>query len=310
MLPFLRTGPTAVQVPDIQISRIPSSLMETAVQEAAEEVQKAFANLKRTYDYDILSGASKRYVYLNPVDELIGNLSFAAYVSIAASRRLSFFGGMGNENAWFDALNSTTLLKYCPPFLPEICPPTQYRSFSGYCNNILHPFWGTIYEPMQRILPPNYYDEHHQDSDIRNPINCCHRDAGNFECDALEVSPDDPFYRGYVRCLPRSRTLVLPRENCKLGSREQANLASSFLDASIIYGSTHQNADRIRLFSDGRYPLFLSLTHSLLYTSKLVRTPHLLILYRRSFLRELFKNKRMADLTPWCMLESVSHRNE
>lgn len=50
----------------------------------------------------------------------------------------------------------------------------------------------------------------------------------------------------YARTLPAPRTA-----NCSLGPREQANQATSFLDASFLYGSTAERSRRLRSFRDG-----------------------------------------------------------
>ncbi|VDL83794.1 unnamed protein product [Nippostrongylus brasiliensis] len=45
--------------------------------------------------------------------------------------------------------------------------------------------------------------------------------------------------------------MVAPKHSCALGPREQANLASSYLDASVIYGSSPERAKQLRSFSHG-----------------------------------------------------------
>ena len=48
----------------------------------------------------------------------------------------------------------------------------------------------------------------------------------------------EPIVRFAARshCLSYSRTFVAPREDCNLGAREQANMATSFLDGSHVSG--------------------------------------------------------------------------
>lgn len=55
----------------------------------------------------------------------------------------------------------------------------------------------------------------------------------------------------YMKCMPYTRTATSPRENCSLGFREQANQATSYLDASHIYGSTTDQAKVLRVFERG-----------------------------------------------------------
>lgn len=72
----------------------------------------------------------------------------------------------------------------------------------------------------------------------------------------ISISKDDPKYLGFINCMDYSRTVVAPRTiNCGLGTREQANLATSFLDASPIYGSTEERSRKLRTFYDGNYIL-------------------------------------------------------
>lgn len=43
-----------------------------------------------------------------------------------------------------------------------------------------------------------------------------------------------------------------PALRCSFGPREQLNQASSYLDASMIYGNTENLSDKIRTFQEGR----------------------------------------------------------
>ena len=54
-----------------------------------------------------------------------------------------------------------------------------------------------------------------------------------------------------VPCHHYSRTASAPRRKCRLGAREQMNGATSFLDASTIYGSTEEAAHDLRTFDAG-----------------------------------------------------------
>jgi len=53
------------------------------------------------------------------------------------------------------------------------------------------------------------------------------------------------------QCLPYARSMAAPRLNCSLGPREQANLVSSFIDGSHIYGSNEDETSTLRTFSNG-----------------------------------------------------------
>uniref|UniRef100_A0A0N4V619 Chorion peroxidase n=1 Tax=Enterobius vermicularis TaxID=51028 RepID=A0A0N4V619_ENTVE len=81
------------------------------------------------------------------------------------------------------------------------------------------------------------------------PFPCCAKDFSHPECYPIEVESGDPIYS--TNCLPYTRSITSPRGNCSLGYREQGNGATSYLDASNIYGSTKQRADKLRAFKDG-----------------------------------------------------------
>ncbi|VIO94957.1 Uncharacterized protein BM_BM8113 [Brugia malayi] len=82
------------------------------------------------------------------------------------------------------------------------------------------------------------------------------------ECKPIMVPKNDPNYSNLPDCLSYTRTAPAPHPNCKLGSREQANQVTSFLDASIIYGTTIQQARAIRTFKNGHLLTNLNLMNS------------------------------------------------
>uniref|UniRef100_A0A8L8KBS3 peroxidase n=1 Tax=Heligmosomoides polygyrus TaxID=6339 RepID=A0A8L8KBS3_HELPZ len=192
----------------------------------------------------------------------------------------------------------------CPIPTLEVCPPTYYRSYSGLCNNVAEPEWGTSHTAMSRMLKPAYADGvsspreavsgqplppvrglsltlfspiavahptvttlfahwmHFIASDMVNTVEtqaiiegvvrsfpCCRRGFSHPECDPIDVPQADPAYRGRLVCLPYTRTMVAPKQACALSPREQANLASSYLDGSVIYGSSPERAKLLRSFA-------------------------------------------------------------
>lgn len=53
----------------------------------------------------------------------------------------------------------TSLWQQCPkPTNALVCYPGQYRSYSGHCNNVENPDWGSAYMPFKRALVPRYGD--------------------------------------------------------------------------------------------------------------------------------------------------------
>lgn len=83
------------------------------------------------------------------------------------------------------------------------------------------------------------------------PLACCDRRANHPECLPIQISSQDPVYQGSVTCLPYARSTPSPKDNCLLGPRDQANLATSFVDGSMIYGSSNDKANNLRSFQGG-----------------------------------------------------------
>uniref|UniRef100_A0A914QTH6 Peroxidase n=1 Tax=Panagrolaimus davidi TaxID=227884 RepID=A0A914QTH6_9BILA len=87
------------------------------------------------------------------------------------------------------------------------------------------------------------------------PIPCCHSGAHGLrhpECASIRIPKNDKRLSDFVDCMPYPRTITAAREGCPLGPREQANSATSFLDASTIYGSTKQKPKQLRAFRNGQ----------------------------------------------------------
>ncbi|UYV62424.1 hypothetical protein LAZ67_2000499 [Cordylochernes scorpioides] len=57
-----------------------------------------------------------------------------------------------------DVRNSGDLANSCPLISGPPCQPQRFRAYSGHCNNVQHPLWGSALTRYLRLLPPNYAD--------------------------------------------------------------------------------------------------------------------------------------------------------
>ncbi|XP_050311070.1 chorion peroxidase-like isoform X2 [Anthonomus grandis grandis] len=71
-------------------------------------------------------------------------------------------------------------------------------------------------------------------------------------CLPITVPPSDPFLSQFgVGCMEFTRSAPSTRFDCELGWREQMNQATSYIDASMIYGSNRDTLESLRTFSGG-----------------------------------------------------------
>lgn len=87
-------------------------------------------------------------------------------------------------------------------------------------------------------------------------VKCCRPNARNnqpveeakyVECMPIEYRDSEQDY-----CLDYVRSMAAIRPGCNLGPRDQLNLVSSYLDGSVIYGSSEAQMRQLRSFSGGR----------------------------------------------------------
>uniref|UniRef100_A0A0K8SGF7 Peroxidasin n=3 Tax=Lygus hesperus TaxID=30085 RepID=A0A0K8SGF7_LYGHE len=91
-------------------------------------------------------------------------------------------------------------------------------------------------------------------------LRCCGVDFSDFhpECFPIRLPDRDPVH-GSARCQEYTRSATAPRKDCTLGPREQLNEATSFLDASNLYGTSTADSETLREFVGGRLKLVNSL---------------------------------------------------
>ncbi|XP_071157643.1 salivary peroxidase/catechol oxidase-like [Mytilus edulis] len=77
------------------------------------------------------------------------------------------------------------------------------------------------------------------DLDCCDPTNSLEKD-----CYVIPVPEDDPFFKS-IRCLNFVRSSAAGK-NCLTGQREQMNDVTSFIDGSMVYGSTEEQMSKLR----------------------------------------------------------------
>ncbi|XP_074027554.1 uncharacterized protein isoform X2 [Leptinotarsa decemlineata] len=171
------------------------------------------------------------------------------------------------------------------------CPPMKFRKPSGECNNVRHPKWGTRGEKFLRMLPPTYGDGKSQPKQsvsshsLPSPIDIASTlqnnpatkhesvtallgawselllhdlaNTGNLksqDCCSENAKKHGECYGklGHGQCREYMRTLpAVDMDSCKFENREQMNLATSYLDASAIYGNTDRQMEKLRTYDAG-----------------------------------------------------------
>ncbi|CAK9300862.1 unnamed protein product [Gordionus sp. m RMFG-2023] len=81
---------------------------------------------------------------------------------------------------------------------------------------------------------------------------CVPYNADNPSCAIIPLKPDDPFFSRYGKdCMEFTRSSPSFRRDCTLGPKETLNQVTSYLDASILYGSSVREENLLRAYEYG-----------------------------------------------------------
>lgn len=87
-------------------------------------------------------------------------------------------------------------------------------------------------------------------------MSCCLTGISYSECYTVPIDKDDPLFYYNVTCMEFVRSA--PADTCCFGSRQQMNQVSSFIDASVVYGSDEKTVKQLRTFSNGTLKMLLT----------------------------------------------------
>ena len=85
-------------------------------------------------------------------------------------------------------------------------------------------------------------------------LKCCGVTFESFhpECYPIKIPENDTAYSNLgLKCQEYTRSGTASRTGCTLGPREQINQVTSYLDGSVIYGSSKEESEELRLFTGG-----------------------------------------------------------
>jgi len=85
-------------------------------------------------------------------------------------------------------------------------------------------------------------------------LKCCGVTFESFhpECYPIKIPENDTAYGDLgLKCQEYTRSGTASRTGCTLGPREQINQVTSYLDGSVIYGSSKEESEELRLFTGG-----------------------------------------------------------
>lgn len=90
------------------------------------------------------------------------------------------------------------------------------------------------------------------DEEPENKNDCCKSEDSHPDCFPIEIPKGDPFY-GYFnqKCMHFTRASPGLQPGCSLGPMQAMNKISSYMDGSLIYGSSIKTTQRLRTYYGG-----------------------------------------------------------
>ncbi|KFD55990.1 hypothetical protein M513_03114 [Trichuris suis] len=149
----------------------------------------------------------------------------------------------------------------------EECAAGGFRTFSGYCNNVVHPMWGAVFQAFSRLVAPSYQDGI---SAPREAADGLELPTSSLVSQTIFTDSTGTKHSTASLLLAQWAQFVyddLVKIGTSTGERQQANQATSFLDASMIYGNNGKTAALLRSYKDaspGELNVFNSLYDRLL----------------------------------------------
>lgn len=104
------------------------------------------------------------WMELTRMDHFAKDMSYSALIGIQTGSQLiklhllPFETNQIHSTLETISIEGSVLPGLCPSNPHDECLQRNFRSASGFCNNVKQPLWGASYEAMQRLLPAVYDD--------------------------------------------------------------------------------------------------------------------------------------------------------
>ncbi|XP_059471181.1 uncharacterized protein LOC132194111 [Neocloeon triangulifer] len=89
-------------------------------------------------------------------------------------------------------------------------------------------------------------------------LQCCSISFNEFHEECFPIGVTDNNFKHEKKCQEYVRSATAPRIGCTLGPREQLNKATSYLDGSVVYGNSYEEAKFLRTGSKGHLRSFVT----------------------------------------------------